>query len=191
MRSTIENALAEAKLALTALQADEALLQALGRVADTLVEVLSRRGRVLACGNGGSLADALHFAEEWTGRFRADRPPYAVLALGEATHLTCVANDFGYEHGFARQVEALGHPGDLLVLLSTSGNSPSIVRAAEAARKQGMKVVGFLGKGGGAVLPLCDEGLVFPGATSDRIQELHMLCLHALIEAAEKGLGHA
>lgn len=190
MRDVIEGALGDAAKALSSLRGDAALLEGLTRVGETLAEVLSRRGRVLVCGNGGSLADALHFAEEWTGRFRGNRPPYAVLALGEATHLSCVANDFGFEHVFARQVEALGHPGDVLVVLSTSGDSPSIVRAAEAAHRNGMKVVGLLGKGGGAVLPLCDEGLVFPGETSDRIQELHMLSLHALIEAAEKGLGH-
>ncbi len=191
MRAVIEAAFGDAAKVLDTLRADAQALDALARIADTLVEVLSRRGRVLACGNGGSLADALHFAEEWTGRFRADRPPYAVLALGEATHMTCVANDFGFEHVFARQVEALGLPGDVLVLLSSSGNSPSIVKAAEAARAQGMRVVGFLGRDGGAVLPLCHEAVVFPGETSDRIQELHMLSLHALIEAAEKGLGHA
>ena len=136
------------------------------------------------------MADAMHFCEEFSGRFRNDRPPYPAIALSDPTHLTCVANDYGYEYVFSRQVEALGHDGDCLLVLSTSGNSASIVRATQAAKERKMTAIGFLGKGGGEVAALCDIAIVAPGATSDRIQELHMLALHALIEAVELELGH-
>jgi len=190
MRRVFEQAFSDAAGVLAEFRSSEACLLALEEAGRLVVEVLQSGGRVLVCGNGGSLADAVHFAEEWTGRFRADRKPYAVMALAEPAHLTCVANDFGFEHVFARQVEAFGRPGDALFVLSTSGDSLSIVKAAEAARVARMTVVGFLGRGGGAVLGHCDVALLVPGETSDRIQELHMLALHALIEAAEAVLGH-
>ncbi|MGE4159608.1 MAG: SIS domain-containing protein [Planctomycetota bacterium] len=147
---------------------------------------LSKGGRVLAAGNGGSHADALHFAEEFTGKYRKERRPLAVMALGEATHATCTANDFGFEDIFARQVEAFARSGDVLVLLSTSGNSENLIRAASAAKKSGAKVVGLLGKGGGKLKPHCDLSIVVPGSTADRIQELHMLLLHTAIEMTER-----
>ena len=190
MRRVFERAFSDAARALAEFRGSEACLEALEAAGQLVVDVLKGGGRVLACGNGGSLADAMHFAEEWTGRFRNDRKPYAVMALAEPTHLTCVANDYGFEYVFSRQVEAFGRPGDALFVLSTTGNSPSIVKAAEAARSVGMTVVGFFGRGGGAALELCDIALLAPGETSDRIQELHMLALHALIEAAEAALGH-
>lgn len=143
----------------------------------------------MACGNGGSLCDAAHFAEELTGRFRADRPALAALALTDPAHLTCVANDFGFEQVFSRLVEALGKQGDVLLALTTSGNSENLVRAAEAARRGGLRVLGFVGRGGGRLAPLCDVVVDAPGETSDRIQEVHMLTLHALIESVEQELG--
>jgi D-sedoheptulose 7-phosphate isomerase len=136
------------------------------------------------------MCDAMHFAEEWSGRFRHDRPPYAAIALSDPAHMSCVANDYGFEHVFSRQVEALGRKGDVLVLLSTSGKSPNIVLAAETAKRVGVSVIGLLGKGGGEVRPLCDVVIHAPGETSDRIQELHMLALHVLIEMVEAELGH-
>lgn len=186
MRESMERALAGAASALEDFRSEPNTLLAMEATVKAITDAFKRRGRVLACGNGGSMCDAMHFAEEFSGRFDQDREPYPAIALSDAAHLTCVANDYGYEHVFSRQVDALGHEGDVLLILSTSGNSPSIVLAAEAAKHRGMIVAGFLGKGGGTVLPLCDIALHAPGGRSDRIQELHMLALHAVIEAVEQ-----
>lgn len=191
MRSVFVRAFGDAAQAVEALRADTALGQGLETFASWIADTFRSGGRVLACGNGGSLADAMHFCEEFTGRFRNDRKPYAAIPLSDPTHLTCTANDYGYEHVFSRLVDAYGRSGDLLLVLSTSGNSPSILRALEAAKEGGVRTVAFLGRGGGHAAAVADLALVFPGATSDRIQELHMLALHAVIEAVETELGHA
>ncbi len=140
---------------------------------------------MLIAGNGGSMADAMHFAEEWTGRFRNDRRPFPAMALADPTHLSCVGNDYGFEHVFSRPVEAFANQGDILILLSTSGNSINLERAAEAAKGKGAAVIGFLGRGGGRIAPLCEVVVMATGDTSDRIQEIHMMSLHILIEAVE------
>jgi len=145
-------------------------------------------GKVLICGNGGSLCDATHFAEELTGRFRADRPAIPAIAIAEPGHLTCVANDFGFDRVFARGVEALGRAGDTLILLSTSGNSANIVAALEAGTRAGMTTAALLGKSGGALRGRCDLEIIAPGETSDRIQEIHMLVLHTVVQLVEKEL---
>ncbi len=186
MRESMERALKDAARVLEEFSRDPATLSAMGAAVTAITDTFKRRGRVLSCGNGGSMCDAMHFAEEFSGRFDKDREPYPAIALSDPAHLTCVANDYGYDHVFSRQVDALGHEGDVLVILSTSGNSASIVMAAEAAKRRGMIVFGCLGKGGGEVLPLCDIALLAPGGRSDRIQELHMLALHAIIEAVEE-----
>jgi D-sedoheptulose 7-phosphate isomerase len=188
MRDVIENSLREADELLSAFRSEPEMIAKVEATAQLVLETFQAGKKILACGNGGSMADAMHFCEEWSGRFRADRDPYPAIALSDPTHMSCVANDYGYEHVFSRQVRGLGCSGDLLLVLSTSGNSPSIVQAAHAAKERGMKVVGYLGKGGGETLLLCDLALVAPGVTSDRIQELHMLCLHIVIEAVEKEL---
>ena len=133
----------------------------------------------------------MHFAEEWTGRFMNDRAPMPAIALCDPTHLTCVSNDFGFEHVFSRMVSALASDKDLVLLLSTSGNSPNLLLAAEAARQRGAKLVALLGKGGGKLAPICDLAIDFPGGRSDRIQELHMQTLHAVIDDVEHRLGFA
>ena len=146
-------------------------------------------GLIMSCGNGGSMCDAMHFAEEWTGRFRADRKALPALAFSDPSQLTCIGNDFGFDELFARQVEAHGKPGDLLVAISTSGNSPNILRACAAARELGVKTVGLLGKGGGELLGAVDIPIVVPLATtSDRIQEVHIKILHIAIEAVERSM---
>lgn len=190
MRPIIERALRDASALLEAFRADEAVLRSLQSVALRIARTFREEGRVLACGNGGSLADAMHFCEEWTGRFRADRRPYAAIPLADPTHVTCAANDFGYERTFERLVRAYGRAGDALLLLSTSGESENLILAARAAREIGVAVMGLLGRGGGRLASLCDEVVIAPGETSDRIQEIHMLCLHAIIEAVEAELGH-
>ncbi|HED65702.1 MAG TPA: SIS domain-containing protein [Planctomycetes bacterium] len=169
--------------------ADPASLPAVERFADLAEETLLAGGKLLACGNGGSMSDAMHFVEEWTGRFRSDRAALPAIAFSDPTQLTCIANDFGYDEVFARQVEAVGREDDLLVVLSTSGNSPNIVRAVEAAKTRGITTVALLGKGGGAILPLADHAILVPLATtSDRIQEVHIQILHITIEAVERRL---
>ena len=191
MRDILERCLTEAQCALETFAGDPSNLRKLEEIAGMIVRCFGGGGRVLACGNGGSMADALHFAEEWTGRFKSDRRPYAALALGEPTHLTCVANDYGFEFVFARQVEAFGRPGDLLIVLSTSGKSRNLLEAAKAAEKREMNVVGLLGRGGGDLADHCCIWIDAPGAGSDRIQEIHMLCLHSMIDAAERRLEQA
>ncbi len=155
--------------------------------ADAAAATLERGGLLMSCGNGGSMCDAMHFAEEWTGRFRSNRKALAAVAFADPSQLTCIANDFGFDEIFARQVEALGKPGDLLVAISTSGNSPNILRACEVAKARGIKTVGLLGKGGGKLLAKVDIPIVVPLAqTSDRIQEVHIKVLHIVIEAVER-----
>lgn len=149
-------------------------------------DVFERQGRVFTCGNGGSLCDAIHFAEECTGKFRENRRPLPAIALSDAGHITCTANDFGFAEIFARPLLALGHPGDLLVALSTSGNSDNVVQAAEAAKSREMQVFGLLGKDGGKLKHHCDIYLIAPGETADRIQEIHIKVLHILIEHVER-----
>lgn len=184
-----ERAFDHAARVLDEFRIDQQVLATLEQMADGLTHCFQKRGRVFSCGNGGSLTDAAHFAEELSGRFRNDREPLPAMAFTDPAHLTCVANDYGFEHVFSRMVDAFGHEGDILVVLSTSGRSPNLLRAAEAAKRRGVYVHGFLGRGGGELLTHCDLVVVAPGETSDRIQELHMLALHALIEAVEARLG--
>ncbi|MDR3691628.1 MAG: SIS domain-containing protein [Fimbriimonas sp.] len=187
----IRSSLQEASRCLAIVLADEALQATLSSLTSRLVDTFNAGGKVLAGGNGGSMADAMHFAEEWTGRFKKDRKPFPALAMSDPTHWTCVGNDYGFEYGFSRMVEAFAKPGDVVLLLSTSGNSKNLLLAAESARAAGAHVVGFLGRGGGSLAPLCDTVFMAPGETSDRIQEIHMMCLHILIEATEVELGVA
>ena len=141
---------------------------------------------MLTCGNGGSAAEALHFAEELVGRFDADRPPLRALCLNaDPTALTCIANDYGFEQIFARQCQALAGPEDAFVVFSTSGRSPNIVRALEVARAQGTRTIGLLGGDGGAAAALCDLCLIAPGQDSAAIQEAHQVVLHAVCNCLE------
>ena len=146
------------------------------------------QGKVMSCGNGGSLCDALHVTEELTGRFREDRPPLAALALADPAHLSCVANDYGYKWVFSRAVEALGRPGDVLLALSTSGNSPNMLEAVRVAKLKEIKSIGLLGKGGGKLAGMVDVPLIIDSTRSERIQEMHMKILHLFVEGLEKEL---
>ena len=135
------------------------------------------------------MCDAMHFAEEWTGRFRGNRAAVPAVAFSDPSHLTCIANDFGYDEVFAREVEAYGKPGDLLLAISTSGNSPNVLRALEVAKEKGVTTVGLLGKGGGEMLERVDIPILVPRAqTSDRIQEVHIKIIHITIESVEREL---
>lgn len=185
---SVRSSLRQAHDVLGTLLADAALVARVDAAGRALAGCLDRGCKVLLCGNGGSLCDAAHFAEELTGRFRADRRPLAAIACADPGHITCTANDYGFEQVFSRWVEALAKPGDVLVLLSTSGNSANIIRAAETARALGLETVALLGKGGGRLAGRCTHEISVPGDTSDRIQELHMLILHAWVELVESAL---
>jgi len=157
-------------------------------ISHTLAAVFQRGNKVLVCGNGGSSCDAMHFAEEFVCKLRRDRMALPAIALTETSALLAAANDYGFEHVFARGVEAYGRPGDLLVAISTSGDSPNIIRAVKAARLKKMITVGLLGRDGGKMRGTCDFELTVTGETSDRIQEVHMAILHIIIEGVERVL---
>ena len=156
------------------------------KVAEALAEVFNNENKVLICGNGGSNCDALHFAEEFTGRFRGDRRALPAIAISESSHITCVGNDYGFDYVFSRGVEAYGKPGDMFIGISTSGNSGNVIKAVEAAKKIGMKTCVLLGKDGGKLKGMCDYEFIIPGKTSDRVQEIHMMILHIIIEGVER-----
>ncbi len=157
------------------------------RSAEVIANCFRERKKVLVAGNGGSLCDASHFAEELTGFFRKKRRALPAIALSEPGHLTCVGNDMGFEHVFSRALEALGEEGDLFIGLSTSGNSPNLVNAFSQAKLMGLKTIAFLGKGGGNLKGVADLELLIHGfSTSDRIQEAHMTAIHIIIEMMEE-----
>ncbi|MEF2600823.1 MAG: D-sedoheptulose 7-phosphate isomerase [Fusobacterium mortiferum] len=156
------------------------------KVAKELADVFTKGNKVLICGNGGSNCDALHFAEEFTGRFRGDRKALPAIAISDSSHITCVGNDYGFDYIFSRGVEAYGKEGDMFLGISTSGNSPNVIKAVEAAKKLGMKTCVLLGKDGGKLKGMCDYEFIIPGKTSDRIQEIHMMILHIIIEGVER-----
>jgi D-sedoheptulose 7-phosphate isomerase len=157
-------------------------------IAGKIASTFENGHKVLICGNGGSMCDAMHFAEEFTGRFRKDRKPLPAIALSDPSHITCVGNDYGFDEIFARGVAAYGKSNDLLIGISTSGNSSNIIKAIKQAKKQKMHTIGLLGKDGGLLKTQCDQEIIAPGVTTDRIQEIHMTILHIIIEAVERTL---
>ena len=183
----VQAELTEARTVLDQFLADERNLTCIAEAAELIAASLKNGGKVLTCGNGGSLCDAQHFAEELSGRYRQDRPALAAIALTEASHMTCVANDYGFEFVFSRFVQALGRGGDVLLAISTSGNSPNILNAAEAARAAGMQVVSLTGKNGGKLADLSDIEIRVPHfGFADRIQEVHIKAIHIMILLIEK-----
>ena len=185
---TAADALLAARRALDDFLADSAAIARIDTVAALIAERLRAGGKVLACGNGGSACDAMHFCEELTGRFRRDRRPLPAIACSDPGHITCTANDYGFEHVFSRWVEALGRDGDVLVVLSTSGDSPNVLRAVEAAESRGLATIALLGRTGGRLAGRCGHEWRIPADGSDRVQELHMLILHVLVQQIEAAL---
>ena len=168
---------------------DKAFLEAMQQGAELLVEALGSGHKILTCGNGGSMCDAMHMAEELSGKYREDRPPFAALAMSDASALTCIGNDYGFDQVFSRQTQALGKPGDVLVCISTSGNSQNVLQAARKAKELGMRVLSLTGNGGGALGDLADVDVSVPwSGFADRIQEVHIRCIHSWIDAIEHEL---
>lgn len=153
---------------------------------ECMAESLKSGNKIISCGNGGSMCDAIHFAEELTGRFRDNRKGMAAISISDPGHITCVANDFGYDHIFSRFVESVGRPGDVLLAISTSGNSANVMAAAKAAHEIGMKVVALTGKDGGKLASTCDIEIRAPHTNyADRAQEIHIKVIHCLIDGIE------
>lgn len=164
-------------------------LQFMEDAAEMIAEAFHQKNKLLIAGNGGSLCDATHFAEEFTGQFRHKRKALPAIALADPGHITCVGNDMGYDQVFSRSIEALGQPGDIFIALTTSGNSPNISNAVEVAKEMGLQTIAFLGKTGGKLKGKCDLELYIPGFPySDRIQEVHMAAGHIIIERVEEKL---
>ena len=183
----IRNELNEAAQVLQTFIADPQNLLAIEAAACLIADSFRQEGKVLSCGNGGSHCDAMHFAEELTGRYRENRPGYAGIAISDPSHLSCVSNDFGYEFVFSRYVEAVGRSGDVLLGISTSGNSGNILRAIETAKSKGIKTIALTGKDGGKMAGLADVEIRVPHfGYADRIQEVHIKIIHLLIQLIEK-----
>ena len=181
--------LLEAQDVLQKFIADENNIKLIQEAALLISDSFKQGGKVLSCGNGGSHCDAMHFAEEMTGRYRSDRKPYRAMAISDVSHMACVGNDYGYEHVFSRWVEGVARPGDVLLAITTSGTSRNIVAAARAARAKGVKVIGLTGRDGTPIVEQSDIAIVTPaGAWADRVQELHIKVIHILIELVEREL---
>lgn len=188
----IQSQLGEAASLLQQFIADQNNLAAIAAAAELLVTSFKHGGKVISCGNGGSHCDAMHFAEELSGRYRDNRPALGAIAISDPSHLSCVGNDYGFDHVFSRFVEGVGRSGDVLLGISTSGNSKNVLLAVEAARKTGMKVIILSGKDGGKLRGQADVEIIVPHfGYADRIQEIHIKVIHILIGLIEKGMAYA
>lgn len=183
------NEFAEAQEVLSNFIANKDNFEKLEKAGKIMVSSLKNGGKIISCGNGGSMADAMHFAEELTGRYRDNRPSIAAISISDPTHLTCVANDYGYDFVFSRFLEGMGNKGDVLLAISTSGNSANVIKAAETAKSKGIKVIGLTGKDGGKLAPLCDvEIRVTHNGYADRVQEIHIKVIHSFINYIESNV---
>ncbi|MEQ8238989.1 MAG: D-sedoheptulose 7-phosphate isomerase [Cyclobacteriaceae bacterium] len=184
---TIRHELNEALLVLNTFISKEKNLQQIDKAARVMVDSINTGGKIISCGNGGSHADAMHFAEEMTGQFRDRRRPLPAVSISDPTHMTCVANDYGFKEIFSRYIEALGKKEDVLLAISTSGNSENMINAAIAAKEKGMKVVALTGKDGGKLAALAQVEIRVPHfGHADRIQEIHIKVIHIIIQLIEK-----
>ncbi len=186
MQDNFRTYLQEASDILNTFISEEKNIQAIDEAVQILSQAIQNGAKAISCGNGGSMSDAMHFAEELTGRFRSDRPSLAAIAISDPSYLTCVGNDYGYESVFSRFIEGMGQEGDVLVAISTSGNSNNVVKAIAAAREKGMKVIGLTGKDGGKMAGLCDVEIRAPHSIyADHAQEIHIKVIHCLIMGVE------
>ena len=187
MINHIETSLREAQVALENLVQNQETMQDIAKAADLIIQAFRGESRVFSCGNGGSMCDAMHFAEELTGRYRLDRAALPALAISDASHMSCVGNDLGYEQVFSRYIEAHGRSGDCLLAITTSGTSKNVVRAVKAAKALNMKVISLTGRRNPELEALSDVYVCTPGGKfADRVQELHIKVLHILIELIER-----
>jgi D-sedoheptulose 7-phosphate isomerase len=182
----IKNNFLEAQSVLEQFISDEKNLEAIENAGQLMVDSLKSGNKIIACGNGGSMSDSMHFAEELTGRFRNSRRPIPAMSVSDPTHLSCTSNDYGYEYVFSRWVEAFGKEGDVLLGISTSGNSGNVIKACDVARKKGMKIVVLTGKDGGKLGSIGDVEIRAPKSEyADRAQEIHIKIIHSLIHYIE------
>lgn len=187
MSQGIKAYLQEASDILQQFMQDEKQIKAIESAQALLVQSLKSGGKAISCGNGGSMSDAMHFAEELTGRYRDDRPSMAAIAISDPSYITCVGNDYGYERIFSRFIEGMGNKGDVLLAISTSGNSANVINAISAAKEKGMKVIGLTGKDGGKMASLCDVEIRAPHSMyADHAQEIHIKVIHLLILGVEE-----
>jgi D-sedoheptulose 7-phosphate isomerase len=183
----ITKELSEAQAVLGRFISDPENIKRVEKAADLIIESFRKGGKVISCGNGGSHCDAMHFAEELSGRYRNDRKALPAICISDVSHITCVGNDYGFEYIFSRFIEGLGNNNDVLFALSTSGNSANVIRAVEAAKKKGMKVIVMTGKDGGKLAPIADVEVRIPhNGYADRIQEVHIKVIHILILLIER-----
>ncbi len=188
-KQMIKSHFTEAHDILSQFIADPSNFDSIENAGKLMVESLKNGGKIISCGNGGSLCDAMHFAEELTGRYRDNRPAIAAIAMSDASHMACVGNDYGYEFVFSRYLEAIGRTGDVLLAISTSGNSANVIKAIEVAKIKGIKVVALTGKDGGKIAEMCDVEIRAPFSNyADRAQEIHIKVIHSLIDYIERNL---
>ncbi len=180
----------EARSVLDAVIADPHFVPNVRKAGAMMSDAILKGNKIISCGNGGSMCDAMHFAEELTGRYRADRRALPAISISDPSHMSCVGNDYGYEFVFSRFIEGMGQEGDVLLAISTSGNSANVIRAAEAARDKGIRVVALSGNKGGKLAALADIELRVPHqGFADRIQEIHIKIIHSLIDYIERHTG--
>ena len=186
LKENIRNSYLTAFETVKAFVENEENIEKTEKIAQELALAYKNGKKSLIAGNGGSNCDAMHFAEEFTGRFRKDRRALPSISISDSSHITCVGNDYGFDFVFAKGVDAFGQEGDFFFGISTSGNSKNIIEAVKSAKERNLKTVALLGKDGGKLKGVCDYEFIIPGETSDRIQEVHMMILHIIIEGVER-----
>ena len=186
-RNRLDEHFSEAAQLLDTVRNDAAFMDAVEAAGTAMCQAIAQGGKIISCGNGGSMSDAMHFAEELSGRYRDDRPGLPAISCSDPSHITCVGNDYGFDQVFARFVQALGQSGDCLLAISTSGNSANVLEAVKAAKSKGMTVIGLTGRGGGALKALCNVAVDVPwNGYADRVQEVHIKVIHAWIDLIER-----
>ena len=188
-KSLIEQNFKEAQQVLQQFISNPENINAIEIAGNILIAAFKNNNKIISCGNGGSMCDAMHFAEELSGRFRDDRKALPAISISDSSHISCVGNDYGYDKIFSRYIEALGNKGDVLLAISTSGNSVNIINAINVAKEKGMLVIGLTGKNGGEMAHLCDIEIRAPHSPyADRAQEIHIKIIHSLIHFVESGI---
>ncbi|TAF46533.1 MAG: D-sedoheptulose 7-phosphate isomerase [Sphingobacteriales bacterium] len=180
---------AEAQQLLNTFLSNDENFVKIAQAGNIILDAIQLGNKIISCGNGGSMCDAMHFAEELSGRYKYDRVALPALSISDASHITCVGNDYGFEYIFSRYIEALGNPGDVLLAISTSGNSQNVLNAIAAAKQKNIKIIALTGKTGGKMASLCDIEIRAPHSDyADRVQEIHIKIIHSLIDYIEKNL---